>query len=113
MYRLTPILLACLVAISLLLSSFAVYRSGHDALVTVNKQKIITEFAKEMHSHIITKSTEQQLSHRFAKALKTSIDNYARKRSVVVLDSKMTLGSSTDVTDRIMGDVIVLMRGGK
>ena len=115
MYRLGNglLLLTCLFAISILLSAFAVYQSAHESVVSVNKRKIVTEFAKEMHSHVLPKSTEQQLSRRFAKALKTSIDNYARERQVVVLDSKTVLGSGVDVSDRIMSDVVALMRGGK
>ena len=114
MYRLdSPMLSAVLFALSLSLSVFAVHRSAHESVVTVNKRKIVTQFAKEMHARALPKSTEKQLSRRFAKALKTSIDNYARGKQLVVLDSKAVLGSGVDVSDSIMSDVVVLMRGNR
>lgn len=79
-------------------------------VVTFDKDVVVKQFVTQLSLQHVPEDKTEKLSARFAKALKDSIDEYARKNNSTIIKREMVLASHLDITPILARDIADKMR---
>lgn len=88
-----------------------VYGQFQTRVVTFDKDAVLKQFVIQLSQKPLKEAETDKLSNRFAKALKTSINDYAREKNAIVIKRDTVLASQADVTSLIAKKIADKMRG--
>jgi hypothetical protein len=81
------------------------------SVVSFDKAVVVRQFVTQLSLQKMDSEKNRTLSDKFAKALKESIDEYARDNKAIVIKKEMVLASNKDVTALIAACLSKKMRG--
>lgn len=90
-----------------------IYGTHQTTVVTFDKELVLKQFITQLSHKNVPEQQTKQLSDQFAKALKNSIDDYAKTHHAIVIKKEMVLATHADVTPIIAEQIAIQMRGGR
>jgi type-F conjugative transfer system protein TrbI len=113
MQRITGIhwIIAGFILNSVLVAFIVAWNMPRQSVVTFDKGIVLKQFITQVTYKKLTSEKTQQLTTLFAKALKESIDEYAKEHDSVVIKKEMVLASHADVTELLALRIADKMRG--
>lgn len=97
--------------LSVLLASIALvvsYKSTR--IVTFDKDSLVKQFVSQLSHKSLSQEKTSEMSSRFAKAMKGSLDEYARNQHVIIIKKDLVFASNHDVTPLIAAKIAARMR---
>lgn len=101
------------VLISLIIVWAQFYGAHQTTVVTFDKELVLKQFITQLSHKNVPEEKTKQLSDQFARALKNSLDDYAKTHHAVVIKKEMVLATHADVTPIIAERIAKQMRGGR
>ena len=104
-----PTLYGCIAA--LLLSMLVLFFTHQSApkIVTVDRKQLTQHFAKQLSQSTLSQAQKTALTDRFAEALVTTTQHYAKAHPVVIIDKSLVVGSLPDITAAIAAKIKTAM----
>ena len=96
--------------LSLVITSL-IYGQHQTRVVTFDKDAVLKQFVIQLSQKPLNETETDKLSNRFAKALKTSINDYARENNAIVIKKDTVFASQADATSLISKKIADRMRG--
>jgi len=78
-------------------------------IVTVDRKQLTQHFAKQLSQSTLSPAQKAALTDRFAEALVTATQTYAKAHLVVIVDKSLVLGSLPDITAVIAAKIKTAM----
>lgn len=106
-----PYIVLCFVLIQIILVSLVFFVVQKPVVVTFDATRVRGLFIRQLANQPLTEAQIKKVSLRYKQQLEKTLSTYSANHQVVIVDSKQVLAGGVDVTDRLMQELSLSMKG--